>query len=94
MATDSDPGQLSDYALERELEQLEAEERSVSRRRQKLHELITYRKTLGNADGSPSSPEQIGELEAQEREVSERRAQIHRRLEELREERSRRGSRT
>ena len=56
------------------LAELEAEERSVSDRRRKLHERIAM------------FPDASGELERRERELSEQRRELHARIDNLREE--------
>jgi chromosome segregation ATPase len=56
------------------LAELEAEERSVSDRRRKLHERIAM------------FPDASGELERRERELSQQRRELHARIDNLREE--------
>jgi chromosome segregation ATPase len=56
------------------LAELEAEERSVSDRRRKLHERIAM------------FPDASGELERRERELSQERHELHTRIDNLREE--------
>ncbi len=75
---------LSDRDLARRLEQLEGEEHAISRRRGKLHELISYRKTMGNADGTPATQDQLAELDEEERENSRARKDLHAKIENVR----------
>jgi chromosome segregation ATPase len=56
------------------LAELEAQERSVSDRRRKLHERIAM------------FPDASGELERRERELSQERRELHARIDNLREE--------
>jgi chromosome segregation ATPase len=56
------------------LAELEAEERSVSDRRRKVHERIAM------------FPDASGELERRERELSQQRRELHARIDTLREE--------
>ena len=56
------------------LAELEAEERSISDRRRKLHERIAM------------FPDASGELERRERELSQERRELHARIDNLREE--------
>ena len=77
---------LNDDELQRLLEQLEEDERHISARRRKLHDLITYRRTLGKPDGTPATDEELAELDEQERDVSQRRKALHSRIDAVREE--------
>ena len=77
---------LSTNELKRQLERLEDDERRISVRRRKLHDLITYRRTLGNPDGTPVTDEQLAELDEQERELSQERKALHSRIDALRED--------
>ena len=76
MAVEEDPGQLGNEDLDRELEELEAEEVEVSRMRRKLHDRLA------------SFPNEVAQR--QERELSARRRALHVRIDALRSERSRR----
>jgi predicted nucleic acid-binding Zn-ribbon protein len=64
----------------KELERLEAEERSLSARRTRLQDRIDF---LRGGGGGPveESAEAIAGLERQEREVSEQRRELHERIE-------------
>jgi chromosome segregation ATPase len=64
----------------KELERLEAEERSLSARRTRLQDRIDF---LRGGGGGPveESAEAIAGLEGQEREVSEQRRELHERIE-------------
>ncbi len=70
--------------LDRLLEQLDEEERHLSKRRARLHARIEYLAANGNADGSPATPEQLEELDEREREMSKARKDLHARIDELR----------
>ena len=83
---------LTDHELAGLLEQLEDQERGTSRRRRKLHELITFRKTMGYADGTPASPEDMAELDAKERDISAARKELHARIADVRCDEDRRQS--
>jgi hypothetical protein len=79
-----------DEELAQLLDGLEEDERRVSARRQKLHELIRYRKSLGRADGTPATADELAELEARERELSRTRKELHARIDAVRRELTRR----
>jgi len=80
---------LSDRELAVRLAELEQEERTVSRRRNTLHNRIDFVRAGGHASAEPSD-ESLDDLLAMEHEVSERRHELHTRIDELRAERSRR----
>jgi septal ring factor EnvC (AmiA/AmiB activator) len=67
----NDPGE---HEIDGLLEQLEAEERDISLRRQRLHDRIA---TFPNAATKV-------ELERREREISDERQKLHRRIDDLR----------
>ena len=69
------------------LEQLESEERRLSKRRARLHERIRFAQTMGDGTGNPVSAEELEELNAQEREVSKARKELHTRIDALRQRR-------
>lgn len=73
--------------LDRLLEQLEAEERTLSGRRRRLHDRIDFVRAGGNPDGTPASPEQLEALDAQERTISDERKALHARIDAVRRER-------
>jgi predicted nucleic acid-binding Zn-ribbon protein len=64
----------------KELERLEAEERTLSARRTRLQDRIDF---LRGGGGGPveESAELIADLQRQEREVSEQRLELHERIE-------------
>ena len=66
------------------LEQVEDEERRLSKRRATLHERIRFAQTMGDGTGNPVPPEELDELAAQEREISKERRDLHARIDELR----------
>ena len=66
------------------LEELEREERRISKRRARLHDRIDFYRASGHADGSPMSPEELEELSRQERDLSKARKDLHRRIDVLR----------
>ncbi len=70
------------------LEQLEDEERRLSKRRTRLHERIRFAQTMGDGAGNPVSAEHLEELNAQELELSKARRELHARIRESREPRS------
>jgi predicted nucleic acid-binding Zn-ribbon protein len=80
---------LSDRELTVLLLELEREERSVSRRRNTLHNRIDFVRAGGYASAGPGD-DPLEELVATERELSEQRHALHFRIDELRAERSRR----
>jgi hypothetical protein len=67
----NDPGE---YEINAQLEQLEAEERDISLRRQRLHDRIAT---------FPNVATKL-ELERRERELSDERRKLHRRIDDLR----------
>jgi|SRR3990172_5825655 len=81
--------ELSIRELERLLEQLGEEERSISRRRASLHERIDWLRG-GGAGFSPETDEQLATLCASERAISDERNALHQRIAALRDERERR----
>jgi uncharacterized protein involved in exopolysaccharide biosynthesis len=78
---------LTDAELLALFDEFESDERRLSARRSRLHQLIEYRKTTGSADGQPATAEELAELDAQERELSRERKELHRRIGEVRAER-------
>ena len=78
---------LSDAVLCARLEELEREEKAVSRRRTKLHTLIDFRRSGGAATNDPTL-EPLEPLEAAERELSDHRLELHAQIDALRAERS------
>jgi hypothetical protein len=84
-----DPTALPDPELSALLEQLEREERIVSRRRNTLHDRIDFLRSGGFASASPDNDD-LALLLDTERELSARRHVLHRQIDELRAERSRR----
>lgn len=78
--------------LDRLLERLEAEERTLSNRRRRLHDRIDFVRAGGNPDGTPANPDQLEALDAQERAISDERKALHARIDAARSERERRQS--
>lgn len=82
---------LSDRELERLLDQLEDDERRISKRRASLHERIDWLRG-GGAGFSPETDEQLETLNAVERQVSDERKALHARIDDLRAEVTRRAN--
>jgi hypothetical protein len=80
---------LDDAELGVLLEQLERDERSVSKRRGRLHDRIAFVRGGGFA-ALDSTDDQLERLQEAEREVSQQRAFLHRRISQLRSELNRR----
>ena len=87
---DADLTSLAPAELDRLLEQLETEERTISGRRRRLHDRIDFVRAGGNPDGTPASPEQLQALDVQERAISDERKALHARINQVRAERDRR----
>ncbi len=86
---DADVASLSDREIGVLLEQLEREERKVSRRRSALHNRIDFLRAGGFASGTAESDD-LGIMHESEREISEIRHGLHLQIGELRAELSRR----
>ena len=86
----SELSKLSGAELNVLAEDLELQERSISKRRAKLHELITFRRTSGNGDGTPATPEQLADLDRQEQQISSERRELHQCLDAVRKEQTQR----
>jgi predicted nucleic acid-binding Zn-ribbon protein len=84
-----DTAALSDGDLEQLLEQLDEEERRISRRRASLHSRIDYLHGGGSGFG-PDVMEEMQALTADERRISDERQALHRRIDVLRDELRRR----
>jgi hypothetical protein len=89
IAHDGDWTALPERQLLELLDQLEREERRVSRRRDVLHERIEFLRAGGFASAEPES-EDLALLLEHEHELSQRRHELHLQIDELRAERSRR----
>lgn len=86
---DGEAAGLSDGELERLLEQLDDDERRISRRRASLHSRIDYLHGGGSGFGADVMA-QIQVLTADERRISDERHALHRRIDVLRDELRRR----
>lgn len=86
---DDEAAGLSDRELEQLLEQLDDDERRISRRRASLHSRIDYLHGGGSGFG-PDVMAQIQVLTTDERRVSDERQALHRRIDALRDELRRR----
>ena len=86
--TDVDPASLHFGELELELGRLRAEERQLSRRRDRLHKRIEFLK--GGGANDDASKEMLASIEGEERYVSKSRHAVHRRIDLLRAEQLRR----
>jgi RsiG-like len=84
-----DVSALSDSELTALLERLETEERSLSRRRNALHNRIDFGQAGSVAPGD-SGEDHLAELREAEREISARRHALHLQIEQLRAEELRR----
>jgi hypothetical protein len=89
IAHDGDWTALPERQLLELLDQLEREERRVSRRRNVLHERIEFLRAGGFASAKPESDD-LALLLEHEHELSQRRHELHLQIDELRAERSRR----
>jgi len=89
IAHDGDVTALSDPQLGEILEQLEREERKVSRRRSALHDRIDFVRAGGFASADPDRDDLALLLENEHR-LSARRHELHLQIDGLRAERSRR----
>jgi len=76
---------------DRLLEQLDEEERLLSKRRARLHKRIEFARGVGAADGSPATSEQLEALDEQEKELSKARNELQARIRELRSEHDKQG---
>jgi hypothetical protein len=85
----TDPAALGDAELRSLMRRLEREERSVSTRRNTLHNRIDFVRAGGYASTDPEH-ESLAELQATEVELSEHRLVLHAQIDALRAERSRR----
>ena len=90
MDSGSDLAKLTGAELTSLAGELELQERFISKRRAKLHELITFRKTSGDGDGRPATPELLADLDQQERKISSERRALHARLDAVRKEQAQR----
>jgi hypothetical protein len=86
---DADVASLSDREIGTLLEQLEREERKISRQRSALHDRLDFLRAGGFASGTAEADD-LGRLLESEREISESRHDLHVRIDELRAEISRR----
>jgi anti-sigma-K factor RsiG len=84
-----DVTRLPEPRLNALLAQHEQEERTLSRRRNSLHERIDFVRAGGFASADPTT-EPLDDLLEAEREISARRHAIHQQIDELRAEQSRR----
>jgi chromosome segregation ATPase len=66
------------------LEKLEAEERTVSTRRRRLHERIEFLRGTGLQE--PEAAERLAKLDAEQQEVSAQRRELHAQIDALRAE--------
>jgi len=80
---------VPDVELRALLEQLEREEKTVSRRRNVVHDRIDFVRSGGFASANPATDD-LAVLLDTERQLSERRQTLHLQIDELRAERSRR----
>lgn len=83
---------LRDAELTQLLDRLEENERRICARRQKLHDVISYRRSLGGADGKPVTAAELAELDARERELSRERKELHAQIDDARLELARRAA--
>ena len=87
----ANPAALSDAELETLLRRLEREERSVSTRRNTLHNRINFLRAGGFASNDPAL-ESLDELQSAEVAISQHRLELHAQIDALRAERTRRRS--
>lgn len=85
----TDPSTLSDADLERLCRQLEAAEKTVSRRRAVLHDRIDFVRGGVSAEIFAAG-DQLAALEQREREIAEERRALHEQIDSARAERNRR----
>ncbi len=93
MPVTTDLSALSDDELEQVLEELTAEESTLSKRRARLHDRMDFLRS-GGASHSPVTVEQLRGLEDEERQLSENRRAIHQSLTDVQGERTRRRDRS
>jgi hypothetical protein len=86
---DADLAGLPDHEVGMLLEQLEREERALSRRRNALQNRVDFLLAGGFASGTAESDD-LGIMLEREREISDSRRDLHRQIDELRAEISRR----